>query len=55
MNRINVCMAPGERDREQSLRIALSHDTRFEPLVISSDIPVDLQFVIETDDDEEKN
>jgi len=40
-------MAPGERGREQSMRIALSHDTRFEPLAISSDIPVDLQFAID--------
>lgn len=41
---IRVYMAPGERDREQSMRIALSHDTRFEPLQIDSSIPVDLQF-----------
>lgn len=46
MNRISVYMAPGERDREQDLRAALSHDPRFEPLAISSDIPVDLQFSV---------
>jgi hypothetical protein len=37
-------MAPGEGDREQDMRIALSHDPRFEPLQISSEIPVDLKF-----------
>jgi hypothetical protein len=37
-------MAPGERDREQSMRIALSHDPRFESLQIGASIPVDLQF-----------
>ena len=46
MNRIKVCMAPGERAREQDLRIALSHDPRFEPLQIDSSIPVDIQFSI---------
>lgn len=46
MNRIKVCMAPGEGDREQDLRIALSHDPRFEPLRIDSGIPVDIQFSI---------
>lgn len=44
--RIRVCMAPGEGDREQDLRIALSHDPRFEPLQIDSSIPVDVQFSI---------
>ena len=53
--RIRVCMAPGERDREQDLRIALSHDPRFEPLQIDSSIPVDVQFVIEIDDEDGKN
>jgi hypothetical protein len=43
--RIKVYMAPGEADRERSMRSVLSHDTRFDPLVISSDIPVDLQFI----------
>ena len=42
--RIHVCMAPGEHAREQDLRIALSHDPRFEPLQIDPSIPVDLQF-----------
>ena len=42
--RIQVSMAPGEGDREQDLRIALSHDPRFEPLQIDSSIPVDLNF-----------
>lgn len=42
--RIRVCMAPGEADREQDLRIALSHDPRFDPLQIDSSIPVDLRF-----------
>ena len=37
-------MAPGERGREQDLRIALSHDTRFEPLQIDSNNAVDLLF-----------
>jgi hypothetical protein len=46
MQRIAVSMAPGERDREQDLRIVLSHDERFEPLKIDSEIPVDLQFKI---------
>lgn len=45
--RIHVCMVPGEGDREQDLRIALSHDPRFEPLQIDSNIPVDLQFAID--------
>jgi len=55
-NRIKVSMAPGEADRERSMRSILSHDIRFEPLQIDSSIPVDLQFVIETDDgEEEKN
>ena len=44
MNHIKVCMAPGEGDREQDLRIALSHDPRFDPLQIDSNIPVDLRF-----------
>jgi hypothetical protein len=48
-------MAPGEADREQDLRIALSHDPRFEPLQIDSSIPVDVQFVIEIDDEDGKN
>ena len=48
---ISVHMAPGERGREQDLRIALSHDTRFEPLQIDSGIPVDLQFSISYPDD----
>lgn len=52
MNRIQVHMAPGEGTREQDLRIALSHDPRFEPLQIDSDIPVDLQFSIDTDEEE---
>jgi len=43
-NRIKIYMAPGERDREQSMRSILSHDPRFEPLQINSDIPVDLLF-----------
>jgi len=56
MNRIKVSMAPGEADRERSMRSVLSYDIRFEPLQIDSSIPVDLQFVIETDDgEEEKN
>lgn len=42
--RVQVHMAPGEGLREQDLRIALSHDPRFEPLQIDSNIPVDLQF-----------
>ena len=46
MNRIKVCMAPGEGDREQDLRIALSHDPRFEPLQVDSNIPVDLKFCV---------
>lgn len=46
MNRIKVYMAPGEGDRERDLRAALSHDPRFEPLAISSDIPVDLRFSV---------
>jgi hypothetical protein len=54
-NRIKVSMAPGEADRERSMRSALSHDIRFEPLQIDPSIPVDLQFVIEVDDEEEKN
>lgn len=44
-NRIKVCMAPGEGDREQAMRSVMSHDTRFEPLQISSGIPADLQFI----------
>ena len=44
--RIQVSMAPGEGDREQDLRIALSHDPRFDPLQIDSGIPVDIQFSI---------
>lgn len=47
MNRIKVCMAPGEGAREQDLRIALSHDPRFGPLQIDSDIPVDLKFCVD--------
>jgi hypothetical protein len=39
-------MAPGEGAREQDLRIALSHDPRFDPLQIDSDIPVDVQFAV---------
>ena len=46
MNRIRVHMAPGEGSREQDLRIALSHDPRFEPLKIDSNMPVDLKFCI---------
>ena len=46
MNHIKVCMAPGEGTREQDLRIALSHDPRFELLQIDSNIPVDVQFAI---------
>jgi hypothetical protein len=46
--RIQSFIAAGEGDREQSMRIALSHDPRFEPLVIISDIPVDLCFSITT-------
>lgn len=42
--RIQVSMAPGEADRERSMRSILSHDTRFEPLRIDSSIPVDLCF-----------
>ena len=47
MNHIKVCMAPGEGDREQDLRIALSHDPRFDPLQIDSGIPVDLKFCVD--------
>ena len=47
--KIKVSMAPGEREREQDLRIALSHDPRFEPLQIDSSIPVDLHFSFEVD------
>ena len=46
MNRIRVHMAPGEGDRVHDLRIELSHDPRFEPLKIDSNIPVDLKFCI---------
>jgi hypothetical protein len=54
--RIQSFMAAGERDREQSMRIALSHDPRFDPLVISSDIPVDLQFkIVEYSEDYPEN
>ncbi|MDD3954560.1 MAG: hypothetical protein PHY82_11665 [Lentisphaeria bacterium] len=53
--KIQVLMAPGEAAREKALRKALGGDGRFAPLVISSDIPVDLQFVIETDGEDEKN
>lgn len=42
--RIHVSMAPGEGDREQDLRIALSHDPRFEPLQIDPNNTVDLLF-----------
>ena len=51
MNRIKVCMAPGEGLREQDLRIALSHDPRFDPLQIDSGIPVDVQFLVSEPDD----
>lgn len=44
MNRIRVCMAPGEGDREQDLRIALASDQRFEPLQIDPNNTVDLLF-----------
>lgn len=44
MNRIQVHMAPGEADREQAMRSVLSHDTRFEALLIDTAIPVDLYF-----------
>ncbi|MCK9568943.1 hypothetical protein M0R72_08380 [Candidatus Pacearchaeota archaeon] len=47
MNRIIVSMAPGEADRERSMRSVLSHDTRFEPLQIDPSIPVDLHFRLE--------
>ena len=44
---ISVLMAPGEADREKEMRRAMDGDKRFGPLVISSEIPVDLQFSIE--------
>jgi hypothetical protein len=47
MNRIKVSMAPGEADREQSMRSVLSHDTRFEPLQIDPNNTVDLFFRLE--------
>ncbi len=44
---IRVCMAPGEADRERSMRDALSHDTRFEPLHIDPASTVDLFFELQ--------
>ena len=47
MDRIKVSIAVGERDREQCMRSALSHDVRFEPLQIDPNNAVDLFFRLE--------
>lgn len=44
MNRIKVSMAPGEDDRERSMRSVISHDARFEPLQIDPNNTVNLFF-----------
>lgn len=41
---ISVLMAPGEADREEALRAAMKGDSRFAPLHVGGDHPVDLQF-----------
>lgn len=45
--KIRCFMAPGEADRERSMRSVLSHDTRFEPLQIDPNNAVDLFFRLE--------
>lgn len=50
---ISVLMAPGEADREKEMRRAMAGDKRFAGLQVSSELPVDLQFILEIDDGEE--
>ncbi len=45
--KIRCYMAPGEADRERSMRSVLSHDIRFEPLQIDPNNTVDLFFRLE--------
>ena len=45
MNKIACYMAPGEGPRYQKLALTINEDPRFEPLDISSEIPVDIQFI----------
>ena len=52
MNQIAVSIASGEAARIDLLKAALEGDSRFLPLQIAADLPVDLRFVVEIDDGE---